>query len=146
MLQRAMRINVYIRFMIYYVIYKIHANYLNVLCILSSMQQNGYKDQLCTRSLWVCVLNDELIILQTAKQTTHCTSYLFSCLFMIKRQQLSVLLYLPLLKRQRPTASVSQKDGRSITKQNRHDNLPKTELAPPSFSDGGEFNCFFLTR
>ena len=47
--------------------YKIHVNYLNVLCILSSMQQNGYKDQLCIRSPWVCVSKDDLIILQTAK-------------------------------------------------------------------------------
>ena len=29
--------------------YKIYADYLNVLCILLCMQQNGYKDQLCTR-------------------------------------------------------------------------------------------------
>ena len=30
--------------------FKSHTNYLNVLCILSCMQQNGYKDQICTRS------------------------------------------------------------------------------------------------
>ena len=60
------------------------------------MQQNSYKDQLCTRSLWVCVSKDELITLQTAKQTAHCTSCLFSCMFVIKRQLLSALLYMPL--------------------------------------------------
>ena len=35
---------------------------------------------------------DKLITLRTVKQTIHCTN----CLFMIKRQQLSTLLYLPL--------------------------------------------------
>ena len=46
--------------------FKSHTNYLNVLCILSCMHQNGYKDQLCTRSPWVYVLKYELITLQTA--------------------------------------------------------------------------------
>jgi len=63
---------------------------------LSCMQQNSYKDQLCTRSPWVCVWEDELITLQTAKQTTHCINCVFSYLFVSKRQQLSLLLYLPL--------------------------------------------------
>jgi len=76
--------------------FKSRTNYLYVLCILSYMQQNSYKDQLCTRSLWVCVSKDELITLQTAKQTAHCTSCLFSCMFVTKRQLLSALLYMPL--------------------------------------------------
>ena len=42
--------------------FKNHANYLNVLCILSCIQ-NGYKDQLFTRSPWVYVSKDELITL-----------------------------------------------------------------------------------
>ena len=78
---------------IYYIhaYFKSHTNYLNILCIFSCMQQNGYKDQLCTRSPWVCVSKDELITLKTA----HCTSCLFSCLFVTKRQLLSALLYMP---------------------------------------------------
>ena len=47
------------------------------------------------------VLKNELITLQTAKQTAHCTSCLFSCLFVTKRQQLSALLYMSLVLLQR---------------------------------------------
>ena len=43
----------------------------------------------------ICVLNDELNTLQTAKQTAYCTN----CLFVSNRQQLSTLLYLPLASR-----------------------------------------------
>jgi len=81
---------------IYTCFFKSRTNYLYVLCILSYMQQNSYKDQLCTRSLWVCVSKDELITLQTAKQTAHCTSCVFSSMFMTKRQLMSALLYMPL--------------------------------------------------
>ena len=42
------------------------------------------------------VSKSELITLQTAKQTTHCTTCLFSCLFVTKRPLLSTLLYMPL--------------------------------------------------
>ena len=70
---------------IYYihVYFKSYTNYLNILYNFSCMQQNSYKDQLCTKSPWICVSKDEVITLQTAKQTTHCTSCLFSCLFVI---------------------------------------------------------------
>ena len=43
------------------------------------------------------VCDDKLMALQTAKQTVHCTSSLFSCLFVSKKQQLSPLLYVPSL-------------------------------------------------
>jgi len=79
----------------YHAYFKRHMNYLNVLSILSCIQQNGYKDQLCTKLPWVGGSEDELIALLTAKQTTYCTICLFSCLFESKKQQLSPLLYLP---------------------------------------------------
>jgi hypothetical protein len=42
----------------------------------------------------IYVSKEVLNVLQTDKQTNHCTSCLFSCLYVLNRQQLSTLLYL----------------------------------------------------
>jgi hypothetical protein len=43
----------------------------------------------------VYVSKDELNALHTDKQTNHCTSCLFRCLYVSNRQQSSTLLYMP---------------------------------------------------
>jgi hypothetical protein len=45
--------------------------------------------------IMIYVSQKELNVLQTDKQTNHCTSCLFSCLCVSNRQQLSTLLYMP---------------------------------------------------
>jgi hypothetical protein len=51
----------------------------------------------------IYVSKDELKFLQTDKQMNHCTSCLFSCLFVSNRQQSFIVLYLPLYLYSTPT-------------------------------------------
>jgi len=57
---------------------------------------NSNKNQIIYWITMIYVPKDGLNILQTVKQTTRCTSCLFSWLCVSNRQQPSILLYMPL--------------------------------------------------